>query len=60
MAKGVKIFWLSVSIVAAALVLFKLGSLSVWVALVSTYRKVAGGLGLMLIGFVAWRMVVRV
>lgn len=52
-------FWLSVLIVAAALVLFKLGSLSVWVALMSTFLKVGGVLGLMLVGFVAWRMVVR-
>ena len=48
-------FWISLLGLAIAVALFKLGSLSVWVAVQSAVLKVTAAVGLLLVGFAVWR-----
>jgi len=52
-------FWISLFGLAIAIALFKLGSLSVWVSILTLALQVAAVLGMLLLGFVAWRFFVR-
>ena len=52
-------FWVSLLGLTVAVALFKLGSLTVWVAVLSAALKLAALVGLSLVAFAVWRFVMR-
>jgi len=52
-------FWIALLVLALAVVLFRLGALSVWVGLLSAAWKVAVGIAVMIAAAAGWRFVVK-
>ena len=52
-------FWMSLLGLAVAVALFRLGALTVWVAVQSAALKLAAAAGLLLVAFAVWRFAVR-
>ena len=52
-------FWITLLVLAFALVLFRLGALTVWVGLLSAAWQAAAVAAVLVMGFVAWRVLPR-
>ena len=52
-------FWIALLVVALAVVLVRLGALSVWVGLLSAAWKFAAGIAVLIAAALGWRFVVK-